>query len=271
MNYFYEEKNEKLNMIHKVSKHFPPHLHEALEMIYVTKGSLELGIEQELYHMEKGDFAIVFPNLIHHYQVFSNETSRAYYLFPHLSICGQFRDELLKSKPVNPVIKKEDVHPDILNTIKRLEKDKLTDEIVIQAYIQIIIARSMPYFRLISNNTSTNEDLIYQVVTYMAKHFKEELTLDIVAKELGVSKYVVSRVFSTTFHKNFNQYLNEHRLNYVRSLLEDSTESITEICLDAGFQSQRTFNRVFQNEYKMTPREYRNQFKQKYVVQQETE
>lgn len=100
----------------------------------------------------------------------------------------------------------------------------------------------------------------------MAAHFKEEITLDMMARDLGVSKYVLSRVFSATFHKNYNQYLNEQRMNYVISLLECSDEPITDICLDAGFQSQRTFNRVFQEMYKMSPREYRNYFREKNIT-----
>lgn len=83
------------------------------------------------------------------------------------------------------------------------------------------------------------------------------------AKDLGVSKYAISRVFSATFHTNFNQYLNEQRLNYAVSLLEYTDTSITDICLEAGFQSQRTFNRVFQEKFKMTPREYKKNFKEK--------
>ena len=39
--------------------------------------------------------------------------------------------------------------------------------------------------------------------------------------------------------------------------LENSMDSITNICLDCGFESQRTFNRVFKDRYKITPREYR--------------
>ena len=77
------------------------------------------------------------------------------------------------------------------------------------------------------------------------------------ARDLGISKYKLSRVFSSTFHKNFNQYLNDQRLNFVISMMENTNKSITEICLDAGFQSQRTFNRAFQEAYNMTPREYR--------------
>ncbi|MBR1742310.1 MAG: AraC family transcriptional regulator, partial [Lachnospiraceae bacterium] len=42
----------------------------------------------------------------------------------------------------------------------------------------------------------------------------------------------------------------EHKLNY-------TTLPITEIWLEAGFESQRTFNRVFKEKYHMSPREYR--------------
>ena len=258
MHLLYEEKKEKLYMTHKVSKHFPPHLHEALEMIWVTGGSLELGIGQEYYHMEKGDFAIVFPNLVHHYQVFSKDPSRAYYLFPLLSICGPFREDLQRYCPKDPVIPKEKVHSDILNAVRCLYKDTTKNEVVEQSYIQIILARSMACYQLVERDMVGSNDLIYQTVSYIAGHFREQVTLDKMARDLGVSKYVLSRVFSSTFHKNFNQYLNEQRLNYVCSLLEESESTVTDICLDAGFQSLRTFNRVFQENYKMTPREYRN-------------
>lgn len=81
----YEQKREQFNIVHKVSKHYPPHLHANLEIVYVTEGTLELGVGQDFFHMEKGDFAIVFPNMIHHYQVFSNDSSKAFYLYPPLS------------------------------------------------------------------------------------------------------------------------------------------------------------------------------------------
>lgn len=59
--------------------------------------------------------------------------------------------------------------------------------------------------------------------------------------ELGVSKFALSRVFSGTFHRNFNQYLNDVRINYACSRLENTADTITEIYLDSGFESQRTF------------------------------
>lgn len=77
-----------------------------------------------------------------------------------------------------------------------------------------------------------------------------------------VHKFTLSRVFSGIFHKNFKQYINEHRLNYASAMLECSNEDITSIYLDAGFESQRTFNRVFKDRFRMTPREYRKRFRE---------
>lgn len=254
----YEERNENLCLVQKASRHVPPHLHHAIEMVYVTEGTLEFGMAQSLYHMEKGDFAIAFPDMIHHYQVFSPGTSKAIYLFARPSLGGQFQADLQKYCPQNPVIRKKDVHPDIKLVLEILSREKVENTVLEQAYIQIILARSMPCFQLMEKSSVGNNDIIYQVVTYIAGHFKEEVSLDGMAKELGVSKYVLSRVFSSTFHTNFNQYLNEQRLNYASTLLECTTQSITDICLDSGFQSQRTFNRAFQEKYRMSPREYRN-------------
>ena len=55
--------------------------------------------------------------------------------------------------------------------------------------------------------------------------------------------------------------MNDIRLNHAVTLLESINETNTNIALDAGFESQRTFNRVFKEKFKMTPREYRNKMR----------
>ena len=97
-------------------------------------------------------------------------------------------------------------------------------------------------------------------MTYLLSHFQETLTLGSVAENLGVNKFALSKIFSGVFHTNFNQYLNEIRLNYASSLLENTDMRITDIFLEAGFESQRTFNRVFRQRHGRTPGEYRKSF-----------
>lgn len=102
-----------------------------------------------------------------------------------------------------------------------------------------------------------SDDLIYQTVSYVSGNFRKQFSLEDMARDLGVSKYVLSRIFSKTFHCNFNQYLNEARLSYASARLENTSDTILDICFDSGFESQRTFNRRFKERYKITPSEYR--------------
>lgn len=207
--------------------------------------------------MEEGDFAVAFPNMIHHYQVFVKEPCEVRYILAASSLCGVFADDLLKYYPKNPVISRQQVSAELRNAIEYLTKAAEEDFIAAQAYLQILLAKSFSLFTLAEREGEEKADLVYQAVTYIAAHFQENITLPQMACALGVSKYMLSRVFSGTFHRNFNRYLNETRLDYACALLEYTGQSITDICMAAGFESQRTFNRVFRQQYHITPRELR--------------
>ncbi|MCR5033769.1 MAG: AraC family transcriptional regulator [Lachnospiraceae bacterium] len=276
----YEEKEAEFEVYVKRSEHVSPHLHKSMEFVYVTGGTLEIGVGQELYHMEKGDFAIVFPEMIHHYQVFGGDECEAIYILVAPSLCERFADLTRQKCPEDPVIPARKVHTEIpyamghLAVIYREQKapeesdlppesigilssDPLR-EALISAYIQIILARSIPCCHLIEKQTVDSTDLIYRTVSYISAHFTETVTLTKMARDLYVSPYTLSRVFSATFHTNFNGYLNDARLEYVCSLLRYTDQSITEACENAGFESQRTFNRVFREKFHMSPRAWKN-------------
>lgn len=116
----YKEKKKNLHIHLRTLAHASPHLHNSIEFIYITEGTLELGMGQELYHMEEGDLAVIFPDVIHHYQVFSPGENKAVYLWAKPVLTGQFADIIQNSCPEDPVIKKEQVHPDIVNAVRCL-------------------------------------------------------------------------------------------------------------------------------------------------------
>ena len=267
----YEEQKEKFSIIKKKPHHVPPHLHNAIELVYVTQGELELGVGYELYHMEKGDFAIIFPDLIHHYQVFAKGKNEVCQFYASLELSGPFMSLLQKKCPVNPVISRAELHEEVKNALGCLIKDKKVNEVVGQAYLQIILYRCRETFRFIEKDSVGSNDLIYAAMAYLLSHFQEELTLGKVAEALGVNKYTLSKIFSGTFHTNFNQYLNEIRLNYATSLLENTEMRITDIYLEAGFESQRTFNRASQQRYNRTPSEYRKSYLEKWNMENQEE
>lgn len=77
--------------------------------------------------------------------------------------------------------------------------------------------------------------------------------------ELKTNINYLSRAIDYKGYKNFNQYLNSLRINYVKNLIEKS--DLTKVTLmyiytGAGFTSQATFNRVFKQFEGITPSEY---------------
>ncbi|MBR4027811.1 MAG: AraC family transcriptional regulator [Lachnospiraceae bacterium] len=263
----YENKSDDFTIEWKKPTHFPPHLHQVVEMVYVIKGTLEIGVGQELYHMEKGDFAVIFPNVIHHYQVFCDGESKALYLLVSPKMFPNYMEELEHCCPVYPIIHKENLHIDITKAIKALVDVDKNNERLIQAYVQMIFAHIFSEMKMMEKESVNGDNLIYKAVAYVAEHFREKITLDKMASDLGVSKYVLSRLFSKTFYCNFVNYINGIRLEYATAMMNNSKESITNICYACGFESQRTFNRVFKERYKITPREYRNKKYNKYKVE----
>lgn len=60
MHLVYENTKEEVIAIKKTPVHRPPHLHNALEIVYVTEGCVELGVGEELFHMDQGDMVLSF-------------------------------------------------------------------------------------------------------------------------------------------------------------------------------------------------------------------
>ncbi len=280
---------EEFEVHKKKSNHVPPHIHTAVELVYVTSGTQEVGVGQELYHMNEGDVAVIFPDLIHHYQVFGKGKNRQIVVLANPALSGSYLTTLQQQAPETPVIAADRVHPDVIYAFDRLAQMKVAkdttkglkqtgaenkrkdidpnDEVIHQAFLQIILARLLPELKLSERKEIDGNDLIFRTVSYIAEHFTEEITLTSMASDLYVSPYALSRIFSGTFHTNFNQYLNNTRLQYVTYLLKYTNQTITESYENAGFESQRTFNRVFKDAYHMSPREYRNRAKEELMAE----
>ena len=109
-------KDEILAVMHQ-AKHEPPHLHHALELVWVKSGSLELGVGEELYHMQAGDVGILFPDLIHHYQVFSAGQNMAVFVNAPPFIVGAYEETLNQKAPKIPVLKASVIPEDVYRSL----------------------------------------------------------------------------------------------------------------------------------------------------------
>ncbi len=109
---------------------------------------------------------------------------------------GYIKD-LQQMCPVNPVIVAADVHLDVNYALRSMliYPAHSQEHALHQAFIQIILARTIPLFHLIDKSTVGSDDIIYQTVSYIAAHYTEELTLPKMAHDLGVSQSSLSDTF----------------------------------------------------------------------------
>lgn len=233
----YVNTKEEIIAVNKKSKHIEPHLHNALEIVCVTSGILELGVDRNFSIWKKAILGFVFSDIIHHYQVLETGVNKATYLISSPFTIGKFADIMQSMASEYPVIKAEKVELEVYRVINAILETKQFDITVAQAYLQIVLARCIGKLNLVEKSNVGSNDLIYQIVPYISANFKKKLSLEEMAKDLGVSKYVLSGLFSKTFHINFNPYLNDARLIYACHRLENTSDYITNICLDSGFES----------------------------------
>ena len=96
--------------------------------------------------------------------------------------------------------------------------------------------------------------------------YKEHgLTLAQVAERVDIPAYRLRKVINQQMnYSNFNQYLNQHRIqDACRQLVEPETQQlpVLSIALDVGFRSLSSFNKAFKERMGKTPTEYRKAYK----------
>ncbi len=92
-------------------------------------------------------------------------------------------------------------------------------------------------------------------------HRQEGLTIGGLAEKLGVPEYRLRRLINQALgYRNFNSFLNDHRIAEVKAALIDPTQAevpVLTLALDAGFSSLGPFNRAFKADTGMTPSQFR--------------
>ncbi|WP_019910532.1 AraC family transcriptional regulator [Paenibacillus sp. HW567] len=100
-------------------------------------------------------------------------------------------------------------------------------------------------------------DRCQTIIQYIDDHYNEQLTLDSVSREYGISKEHLSRTFKEYMGTTFKKHLTRVRLFYVYQLLVYTDFSLLEIAMQAGFTDSRSLINCFKELYGITPQKYR--------------
>ncbi len=113
-----------------------------------------------------------------------------------------------------------------------------------------------------ANNSSYKnavERKLQVVLEYIGQNLDEKLSLDSIAKQVNLSKYYLCRLFTKYLNISPHQYIIQKRIDKSKQLLKQELSlQIVEIAFDCGFASHSHFNRQFNKNVGMSPRDYRH-------------
>lgn len=90
-------------------------------------------------------------------------------------------------------------------------------------------------------------------------YLNPDLNLSELADDLKMNRSQLSQVINSGFGQNFNDFVNNYRVNAIKEKLNEGSHkqlSLLGIAYDCGFNSKATFNRVFKKLTQTSPTEY---------------
>ena len=254
---FYEQRPEKFFVGHMCDHSFPTHVHDAVEIICMTCGALDMTVGGEKFHLVPGDIAISFPSVPHSYDFVSADAAGLSVIFLPDAI-AEFSGNFRSSLPVSAAMRGRSVPDELTEIIRQMQKISVQGpDSLLPGYLHLFLAYMFLRLELKPLSKQLQSGLAQQVLHYISGHFTEPLTQDSVSRALGVSVTHLSHIFSQQLNVNFREYVNALRIDHACALLYDSSLTISQIAYQCGFGNPRTFHRAFLARCQTSPNKYR--------------
>nr|WP_277873654.1 AraC family transcriptional regulator [Leptolyngbya sp. FACHB-60] len=97
---------------------------------------------------------------------------------------------------------------------------------------------------------------LQKAIDYIQAHLAEEVSLEAIATELGMSPYHFARLFKQSTSYSPYQYVIRSRIERAQELMLQELQSIASIALKVSFASQSQFGRHFKRLIGVTPKQF---------------
>ena len=235
-------------------------MHKRIEIVLVTEGELTMRINKDMRTIQAGHAVYLDSYDAHSFHTYKENTCAIIEFYPEFcrEIYAPFYSWLSTHTITDKVI---EIPDEIMQCVKYLlpkdtERMEFYDEV--PSHFFALLA---PLFHAIMTKSASVEekrqsDSVYnRAAAYIIDNYDKPLSREAVAQKVGVMPESLSRIFSKKMEMTFTEYVHYVRLNVSLRMLEVG-ENISSAALLSGFDSVRTYNRVFKKFYGKPPREY---------------
>jgi len=227
--------------------------HSQVELYFVDDGEMDIAINSHHKRLKKGEMCVALSFDAHGYS--TPDHSRSSVLIIPTHMCTSFIKCMKDKQSVYPFICKKEVVCEIKDYIKKLVNSSNND-IKTQGYIYVILGLIAEHMDFETSHNSVDATLLSKLLMYIENNYTKNISLKSASIELGYNQSYLSRYFKSCFNMGFNQYLTTIRLKNALLLMNENKHKLIYCALESGFNSLRTFHRVFYNEFGCTPKEY---------------
>jgi AraC-like DNA-binding protein len=100
---------------------------------------------------------------------------------------------------------------------------------------------------------------------YIRENVGDEISNTEIGAIFGYHPFYVSKVLKEKKGQTLRQYIISYRLKSAKKMLEVTAKSVGEIAEECGFTDASYFTKTFKSVMGITPKEYRNQFKDEFI------
>ncbi len=104
------------------------------------------------------------------------------------------------------------------------------------------------------------DEKILQAQTHMEENFRETISIEELASDLGISPRHFKRRFKRATEESPLAYLQRVRIEAAKQKLELTKDTIDEITWQVGYEDSNSFRRLFKKSTGFSPKEYRLRF-----------
>lgn len=243
MKAFYELYRDTENEIitsNRTDYSFPPHFHASIEIFILLNGEYNITIDDKAYKANEKSIVIADSFTIHSYTKISDAPSESMLMLIPSVYLAEFNayknGKSLKSAMVSDKTLVDEILV-LIDFIKRHESIAVKQE-----YINVILLLLSEYLGLIDAPSQKNAATIREVLSYIDNNFRQNITLESIAKHFGYSGCHLSRIFHSYFSMSISRYINNLRIQYVETN-KSSDVKLLPLIYDAGFSSPQTYYR----------------------------
>ena len=243
--------------------HSVPHTHTHVELFYIIGGKGQFLINDDLYPVNTNHLVIINPNVIHT-EVSLNAQPLEYIVLGIDGIELSINDTANGQFCILDHFESVDISSCLRNILREMEMKQPGYEDVCQAFMEILIIRLMRSTGLSVPNgipSVSSHRQCAAIRRYIDLHFKESLTLDLLAEEAHMNKHYLSHAFKREYGISPINYMISRRIEESKYLLTETDLSLSQISQLLGFSSLSYFSQVFRKSQSIPPIEYRQNSK----------